>query len=198
MTHEITLVAFTVNRCLTCDPMSSEESKQTQSLLESLAEADMQRRAHAMAESLVRRYRLAPMTGDDLYQQAMTRLIRYHKTVESHQINNPLAYLFKVLSNEARKIHDSVKKYEIISLEEVSNATLPVTPDMMQPQIESGLLLQEVLAGLDPAEQRLFSYVLEGFTTSRQLAIKLEVSHVTAAHRLAQLKAKIRRMLLER
>ena len=188
---------------LTCDPMRSKEPKQTQFLLRDLLEdPDLQRRAHAWAEKLVRRYGLEPMTGEDLYQEAMTKLVRYANSDESREIHYPKSYLFKVLHNQARtslqtKAHltAGTRLTEEVEFDEVLSQKLSDNFDMVQ-RIESGILLDKAFRSLHKEQDRnLFICIINGYTT-RQIGIIFGISHVAAADRITKLIEKIRKSLL--
>jgi RNA polymerase sigma factor (sigma-70 family) len=175
--------------------MSSKEPKQTQTLRELLEDHDLQWRAHAWAERLVRRYKLAPMTGEDLYQEAMAKLVRYTDSEEPREIDYPQAFLFKVLHNQAFTAWRKVHRTETIEYDEVPSQKLSDNFDMVQ-RIESGILLEQAFRSLDKEQDRhLFICIINGYTT-RQIAVVFKISHVTAADRVIQLKEKIRQSLL--
>lgn len=170
--------------------MRSEEPKQLQSLQDLLDDPNLQRRAHAWAEKLVRRYQLA-MTGEDLYQQAIAKLVRSEKPLE---VEHPLAFMFIVLKNQARTSCQLVKD-KTVGLEDVPGSELSDNLDTVQ-RMESRILLNEAYRSLDNEEEReLFICVLKGLT-SRQVAVIFKISHVTAAHRMTQLKEKVKKSFL--
>lgn len=177
--------------------MRSEEPKQTHCLQDLLDDADLQRRAHAWAEKLVRGYQLE-MTGEDLFQQVIAKLVRSKKPLE---IEHPRAFMFIVLKNQARTsfqvVKDRVAKDKTVGLEDVPSSALSDNFDTVQ-RMESRILLKEAYRSLNSEEEReLFVCVLKGYS-SRQVAIIFNISHVTAAHRMTQLKARLRKaMLLE-
>ena len=175
--------------------MESEESKQTHSLRDVLNDPDIQTRARGWAEKLVRRYELAPMTGDDLYQQAITKLVGYANSEEPPEIEKPLSYIFTVLSNQARTSFKARTK--TVSLEEeVSNRELSDNFDSVR-RLELGILLHEVFRTLDNEDRELFTWVLNGYSF-REIAARLNVSHVTVAYRMNRIIARIRYSLLNR
>jgi RNA polymerase sigma factor (sigma-70 family) len=181
--------------------MSSKGPKQTQTLRELLEDPDLQRRAHAWAESLVQRYMLAPMTAEDLYQEAMTKLVRYANSEQPREISYPKAFLFKVLRNQARTLSDNqarpsfrILHIEGVEYDEVPSQKLSDNLDMVQ-RMESGILLKEACRDFDEEEKALVYCVLSGYTL-RQIAAVFKISHVTAANRVAQLKNKMRKALL--
>lgn len=172
--------------------MNSQEPKQLHLLSDLLADPYFQQQMRAYANRMVTRYQLAPATtGEDLYQQAVERIIRY-----PIEVKHPLAYVYRVLKNLANSGSRHTRPHhQELPLEEVWREELSDQFDVMQ-QIEAGILLEEVVANLDSKELEVFNYVLSGSTTARQLGRKLNVSHVTAANRLKALHAKIRRALL--
>jgi|SRR6266850_924234 len=177
--------------------MSSKENKLSSDdpTFSWFEEPEGQRRAHLMANRLARRYRLSSMTGDDLYHLAMMKLLRYFPSGPPPEIKRPLAYLFRVLSNEARGLFAQEQRHQTIPLEDVPDEKFSDHFEIAQ-RIESGILLREVLNTLNNEERQLFTLMLNGFTTSRKLASKLDISHVTAAYRVAKLKGKIRKAIL--
>jgi RNA polymerase sigma factor (sigma-70 family) len=187
---------------MTRDPMKSKEPTQTQSLRVLLEDPDIRRRARTWAERLVRRYGLAPMTGEDLYQEAMTKLVRYANCEEPREVDYPHAFFFKVLHNQARtilqtKAHSTfgTRHIDEVEYDEVPSQKLSDNFDMVQ-RIESGILLDEAFRSLDSEQDRhLFNCIVNGFTT-RQIALALNVSHVTAANRVTKLIKKIQKSVL--
>jgi len=182
--------------------MSSREPKQPQSLRKLIEDPDLQRRAHGWAERLVRRYQLAPMTGEDLFQEAMKKLVRYANSEKPREIDKPQAFLFTVLRNQARTVweehtHSSkrISESNTVEYDEVSSQKLSDHFDMVQ-RIESAILLDEAFRSLDKKQdQLLFLCILKGYTM-RQIGVELGISHVTASYRVKQLVVKIRKSLL--
>ncbi|HEX7772630.1 MAG TPA: sigma-70 family RNA polymerase sigma factor [Pyrinomonadaceae bacterium] len=181
---------------LTHEPMRSEEPKQTMCIQDVLDDPEIQMRARVWAERLVRRYELAPMTGEDLYQQAITKLVRYAKSEEQREIEKPLSFMFIVLSNQARTSFQARAKTVRLE-EEIPSRALSDNFEAVR-QMELGILLKETFRTLDnDADREIFICVLNGYS-SRQVAVRLAVSHVTVAHRMNQIRASIRKSLLNR
>jgi DNA-directed RNA polymerase specialized sigma subunit len=80
-----------------------------------------------------------------------------------------------------------------VALEEVPDFTTP-SRLMDASQIERGLLLREIREELDEDERQLLSMMMHQYTF-RQMADRLDISHVTASRRVNLLKAKIREHL---
>jgi RNA polymerase sigma factor (sigma-70 family) len=175
--------------------LREQQPSSSHSILDWLNDPEIRRRTMAVAESLVRRYELSPITGEDLYQRSVIKLLRYFHVGRAPQIEFPVGYMFTVLKREAYDLAAKDTAHQWISVEEVPEAKLSDRFDMVQ-RIERGILLREVLDVLDNDQEReLLTDVLNGLT-SRQLARKLGVSHVTAAHRWRELKKKIRQAVL--
>lgn len=176
--------------------MRSEEHKPilSHSLLVWLEEPKNQRLALAMANRLVRRYQLTAMTGADLYQLSVEKLLRYVHDAPPVQIKQPLGYFYRVLSNEARDIFKKEHRRENVALEDVAEQRLSDNFDTVQ-SIESGILLREAMDMLDGEQRKMFDLWLQGATT-RQMASAFGVSHVTIATRLAQIQKRVLKALL--
>jgi len=176
--------------------MRSEGPEQVQCLQDLLDDPEIQRRARVWAERLVRRFGLAPMAGEDLYQQAIIKLVRYAKSREQLGIKSPLSFMFTVLSNQART---SVRvQAKTVGLEEEIPGWALSDNFEAARRMELGILLNETYRTLDNVEDReIFECVLNGYS-SREVAVRLQVSHVTAAYRMNQIKARIRKALLNR
>ena len=181
--------------------MSSKEPKQPQSVRELIEDPDLHRCAQAWAEKLVRRYNLAPMTGEDLFQQVMTKLVRYAILEGLREIDHPQAYLYTALHNQARTVSEThthsnkhISQSSTVQYDEVSSQKLSDNFDTAQ-RIESGILLRELCRSLDKKDQLLLICILNGYTM-RQIGEAFNVSHVTAAVRVRQLLTKIRKSLL--
>jgi RNA polymerase sigma factor (sigma-70 family) len=175
-------------------PKENEEAS-NHSVLRWLEEPEGERLSHQMANHLVRKYHLSSVTGDDLYNLAMTRLFHYFPQGPSPEIASPRAYLFRVIMNVARGVFAEEQKHSRVPLEDVPDEKLSDHFKNAQ-AIESRILFREVLNALTVQERELFTLMLNGFGTSRELAVKLNISHVTAAHRVAKLKEKIRKTIL--
>jgi|SRR5690349_12151656 len=179
--------------------MRSKEPNQTQSLRVLLEDPEIQRRAHSWAERLVQRYNLAPMTGEDLYQEAMTKLVRYANSEEPREINYPQAFFYKVLHNRARTQARNQASFNILHIEAVEYEEVPIEKlsdnfDMVQ-RIESGILLAEAFRSLDEQDDRdLFICIINHYTM-RQIGALFNISHVAAAERVKVLIKKIQKAL---
>lgn len=173
--------------------MRSKEPKQKFFLRDLLDDPELQRRARAWAKRLVNRYKLAPMTGDDLYQEAVAKLLRYTDAEEPREISYPAAFIFRVLHNQALTL--GKRQIEAAEYDEIPSQKLSDNFDMVQ-RIESGILLDEAFRSLDNEQDKvLFICITKGYT-SRQIAVVFNVSHVTAADRVIELIKKIRKSLL--
>ena len=175
--------------------MSSNEPKQTP-LRQLIEDPAIQRRAQAWAERLVKQHGLAPLTGEDLYQQVMVKLLYYAESGKPREIERPLAYMFGVLSNEARSTFRRLHPVETVPLDEVPAEKLSDKFEVVQ-RIELGILLTEASRDMDEEETELFYYMLCGYS-ARQLAWQYGTSHVTVAARMKKLTRKMHETLFRK
>lgn len=92
------------------------------------------------------------MTGEDLYQQAITKLVRYAKSEEQREIEKPLSFMFIVLSNQARTSFQGRPK--TVGLEEkIPSWALSDNFEAVR-QMELGIVLDETFRALDNDEDR--------------------------------------------
>jgi len=143
--------------------MSSEEQipdTSEKSILVWLESADVQRRAALMATRLAKNYGL-PMTGSDLYQIVVERFIRYSTQKPLKPIDHPLAYLYRVLVNQAREISKKDPSSKTVPLSDLTEDSLTDNFETAQ-RLESGILLREVLDSIDEKEREIFTLWLGG------------------------------------
>lgn len=178
--------------------MSSEEQEliQSESGLLWLERPGARRRILDISDYFVRKYRLSSATADDLCQLATMKLLRYFRDKAPQEIENPRAFLFIVVGNEARRLFKKEHGHETIALLDTSENIFSDHFETAQ-RVESGMLLREVLASLNAEERFLFEHWLNG-ATFRELGLKLDTSHVTARDRVLQIVEKIKGSLFAR
>jgi RNA polymerase sigma factor (sigma-70 family) len=136
----------------------------------------------------------------DVTQEAFQRMIKYG---DFRQLQDPdafLSYFRAVCRNVARDALTQLapELVQQVPLEELEipspRVEKPATPEQLT---RAKQLRDELLAGLDPADQQLMKLLIEGYTLP-EISSRLELSYSNAAVRLHRLRQTLRNYMKDK
>ncbi len=136
----------------------------------------------------------------DVTQEAFQRLIKYGDFGPLQDPEAFLSYFRAVCRNVAR---DALTRFapelaQQVPLEELETLSprveKPATPEQLT---RAKQLRDELLAGLDPADQQLMKLIIEGYTLP-EISSRLDLSYSNAAVRLHRLRLTLRKYMQDK
>jgi RNA polymerase sigma factor (sigma-70 family) len=160
-----------------------------------LDDASLARHVLKIARVVAWKLNISTDAAEDLQQRS---LLRYYELPEAKriQINNPKAYLNRIIKNEAINFLREQNPDSVIpsdNLEDTFDALQ--TPDYYE-RIELNILLHEVWDKLEGEDRLLFELQMLDYR-GNELALRLGVSPQTARQRVSRLRGKLKEILNE-